>query len=165
MKKICQNSVVPLLAILLIACATTPEFDITGVDSSITPSRAVNELQTLQGKPVLWGGVIIAGTNLKEATQFEILAYPLDASNRPDTEQTPLGRFLAEQAGYVETTDFAQGRLLTVRGTLKDTRTGRIGETEYTYPLLAIDQLHLWPKQGDATEPRIQFGIGVMFHN
>lgn len=151
--------------LFLVACAATPKFDDSGIDASLTPKKAVAEIDSLKGRAMLWGGVIIASANLKEMTQFEILAYPLDADYRPDTNSEPLGRFLATQAGYVETTDFAQGRLMTVRGTLQGTRVGKIGDTEYTYPLISIEQLHLWPKQGDYSEPRIQFGIGVMFHN
>jgi outer membrane lipoprotein len=93
------------------------------------------------------------------------LAYPLDVDQRPDAEKKPLGRFLAEQDGYLETSDFTQGRLITVRGTLKDKRKGYIGDVEYTYPVVRINQLHLWSKQRDFSEPRIQFGIGIMFHN
>lgn len=33
---------------------------------------------------------------------------------RPDIEKTSLGRFLAEQDGYLETTDFTQGRLILI---------------------------------------------------
>ena len=147
------------------ACATTPEFDTSGIDASITPQRAAVEMQVLQGAPVLWGGVIIASVNLKDATQLEILAYPLGSYQRPDIDNKPLGRFLAVQQGYLETTDYAQGRLITVRGTLSATRQGSIGETEYTYPVVNISQQRLWEKRADYGEPRIQFGIGVMIHN
>ena len=154
-----------LAALTLTACASTPKFDTSGIDASITPQAAVEKIKSLQGVPVLWGGVIITSNNLKDSTQFEILAYPLDVDQRPDTEKNPLARFLAEQDGYLETSDFTQGRLITVMGALKDTRKGNIGDVEYTYPVVIINQLHLWPKQRDFSEPRIQFGIGIMLHN
>ena len=151
--------------VVLAACATAPKFDTSGMDLSISPQQAVAESKTLQGVQVLWGGVIISSANLKDVTQFEILAYPLSSDQKPDTGRDPLGRFLAIQEGYLETSDYAQGRLITITGTLQDKRSGRIGETEYIYPVLNINQLHLWKKRGDSSEPQFHIGIGVMFHN
>jgi len=151
--------------VILAACTTTPKFDSSDIDLSINPQQAVAQSETLQGVQVLWGGVIISSVNLKEVTQFEVLAYPLASDQRPDTDKPPLGRFLAFQAGYLETSDYAQGRLISISGTLQDKRRGRIGETEYIYPVVKINQLHLWKKHVDASEPQFHIGIGVMFSN
>lgn len=154
-----------LFAILLAACATSPRFDTTGIDVSLTPKLAVSKNQTLQGVPVFWGGVIITSNNLKDVTQLEVLAYPLDSNQRPASEQAPLGRFLAVKEGYLETADFAPGRLITLTGTLGDKRIGRVGEAEYIYPVVNINQLHLWFSRGASVEPQVQFGFGLMIHN
>lgn len=153
------------LVLFLVGCASTPEFNTDGVDLSLKPKQAAIENNALKGKSVLWGGMIIASTNLKESTQLEILAYPLDSRFRPMSDGQALGRFLAVRAGYMETTDFSQGRLITVQGTLGAIRKGYVGESEYVYPVVNIKQLKLWPKEGDYTEPRMRFGIGVMIHN
>ena len=150
------------ISIFLIACAISPKFETVGLDASITPKRAVSEIQTLQGESVLWGGVIIASTNHKDSTQIEILAYPLNANQKPDREQEPLGRFLAERTGYLETTDYAAGRLITVKGSLAGKRIGYVGEAEYTYPVVNDTQLHLW---SGSSESQVQFGFGLMIHN
>lgn len=158
--------VLSLAATLIQACATTPKFDTGDISPDITPRQAAEQASSLQGTRVLWGGVIIASNNLETATQLEVLAYPLNSRQRPDTDEAPLGRFLARQTGYLETTDYAPGRLISVSGTVQQTRQGRIGESEYTYPVIQIDQLHLWPKQGGASpQTRFHFGIGVMFSN
>jgi len=168
MKKSHSNYPLPLralallAAIFLTACATSPKFDVTGVDITITPDKAVSEILALQGEPVLWGGVVINSTNFKDSTQVEILAYPLNSNQRPNREEKPLGRFLAVQTGYLETTDYAPGRLITVRGTLAEKRKGRIGEAEYIYPVVSNSQLYLW---SGSSESQIQFGFGLMIHN
>lgn len=151
--------------VLLVACASSPRFKTEGVETDMTPKQAVVENQALQGKSVLWGGVIITATNLKESTQLEILAYPLGDYQQPVTNGQALGRFLAVQKGYLETADYAQGRQVTVKGSLGETRSGRIGETEYVYPVVNIHRVHLWPKEGESSESRVRFGIGVMFSN
>lgn len=154
-----------LVAIFLVGCAATKAFDTEGVDLNLTPKRAGVESETLQGKTVLWGGVIIASTNLKDSTQIEILAYPLDSSQRPMIGELAQGRFLAIQPGYLEATDYTQGRQITIKGTLGATRTGRVGESEYVYPVVNTSQHLLWPKEGEFVEPRVRFGIGVMIRN
>lgn len=154
-----------IVSLSIAGCATTPAINTEGVDLGLMPKRAVAESETLQGKSVLWGGVIINSTNLKDSTQFEMLAYPLDTNQRPITSDNALGRFLAIQPGYLETTDYTQGRQMTIKGVLAGTRTGRVGESEYVYPLVNIKQLHLWEKEAEYVEPRVRFGIGVMIRN
>lgn len=154
-----------LLATGLMACAGTPQLDTANIDTAITPQQAVAENTLLQGKTVLWGGMIIAASNLKNLTQLEILAYPLDSNQKPRLDAAPLGRFLAQHEGYLETTDYYQGRLLTVTGTLQGTSTGKVGESEYNYAVIRLVQQHLWSPQGETTEPRVRFGIGIMIRN
>jgi len=153
-----------LATLLLAACAATPEFATQDTDPALTPKQAVTESASLKGKKVIWGGAIINSSNLKNATRLEILAYPLDGDHYPQTDQPAYGRFLLLKEGYLETVDYAPGRLVTVVGTLEGTREGKLDESEYTYPLVRAEQLHLWSKNGKS-ETRFHFGIGVMFSN
>ncbi len=150
---------------LLCGCAAAPKFDTTGVDMTITPQRASMETEQLGSARVLWGGMIIGSRNLTDATELEVLAYPLASNREPDTAQAPLGRVLAVRDGYLETADYTQGRSVTFNGALDGIRQAQIGEAEYTYPVVRIDMLHLWPQRGASSEPRVHFGIGVMFGN
>lgn len=134
-----------MLLLLLSACASSPAFNTTGVDRSLTPREAASRGQSATGKSVQWGGVILSTTNLKDSTQVETLAYPLDADARPQTDSTPLGRFIFEQSGYLEPASYAEGRQITVVGTLTGTRAGQVGESDYNYPVITARQLHLWP--------------------
>lgn len=156
----------PLLCVLLlVGCATSkPRFETAGVNLGMTPQAAASEGDKARAQEVLWGGVIVAGSNLADATQLEILAYPLDDRQRPDTARRPLGRFLAVAAGYLETADYAQGRLITIRGTVRETVIGRIGEASYTYPVVDIADRQLWQPEAFSrgVQPRVNFGFGVM---
>jgi outer membrane lipoprotein len=165
MKNKRQLTIQLFFVLFITACATTPIFDTSSIDLSITPEQAANNAVTLEGSPLLWGGIIINSTNLKEETQLEVLAYPLDSKQKPDVEKQPLGRFLAIEPEYLETSIYSQGRSITVSGTLQINRIGRIGEAEYTYPVLKINQLQLWKSRGKSGETRFHFGVGVMFHN
>jgi outer membrane lipoprotein len=152
-----------LLSLCLAACAGRPPLDMAGVDESLTIQGTLGDVEGARNRRVFWGGVIVNTANLKDATQIEVLAYPLDRGGRPQDSARPYGRFLAVRDGYLETGVYAQGRLLTVVGPVTGTRKGKVGEAPYTYPLVAAEQLHLWPKEPDYSEPRFHIGIGVIF--
>lgn len=150
-----------LMVLLLAACASGPRFDTRGTDRAMTPKAAVAEQPVTKGKTVIWGGVILNVTNLRDSTRLEILAYPLDGNQKPNPGETPLGRFIVGYAGYLEPADYTEGRMVTVRGILGGTTQGRIGETDYTYPLLTSGQIYLWPRSGRQDRSNVQFGIGI----
>ena len=83
---------------------------------------------------------------------------PHDARERPQSESEPLGRFILEQSGYLEPGTYAEGRLLSVVGTVRGTRAGRVGEADYTFPVMDARQIHLWPKDKGGG---VSFGVGV----
>lgn len=153
-----------LSTLLLSACAGGPKFVMDDVDTALTPKQAVAEAEMHHGKRVLWGGTIINSTNLSGKTRLEVLAYPLDSDHYPQTGQEPYGRFLLFRGGYLETVDYAPGRRISMVGRLDGIRSGKLDQTQYTYPVVLAEQLHLWPKGGQ-NKPRIHFGIGVMFSN
>lgn len=160
----------PVLAalpiLLLAACAPQPRFDTSEADLSVTPEQAVSQMERLEGTRVLWGGVIVASHNREESTQLEVLGYPLTDRQRPDTDASPQKRFLAIKSGYLETADYAPGRQVTVSGPLTGIRSGRVGKARYSYPVVRIDDSHLWPEAGNRPQgPRFHFGIGVIFGN
>jgi outer membrane lipoprotein len=164
MMKIRQGLLLLLTALLLSACATGPRYPTEGVELALTPQQAIAEADILRGKSVLWGGMIINSINLASHTRLEILAYPLDSNQHPQTDSAPLGRFLLFKSGYLETVDFAPGRLVTVRGQLDGATSGIVGETSYTYPQVRTGDLYLWPRAG-RSESRVHFGVGVIFGN
>jgi outer membrane lipoprotein len=151
----------PVLFVSLLGCASTPEFDTSQVDASLTPQSVIAEPEVSRGKVVLWGGTILDTRNLKDKTRIEVLAYPLDGSNQPRLESKPLGRFIIEHAGFLEPTTYAQGRQLTVLGRISGTQSGQVGESSYNYPVISSQQLHLWAQSGSSKSSNVHFGIGI----
>ena len=158
--------VVVFVASALSGCATGPRFDAGEYDRHVTPAQTVAEGQKAVGTRVLWGGMIINTNNLPQGTEVEILAYPLAPSQRPDIDKAPLGRFIASSSEYLESVDYAQGRMITLAGPITGTREGKIGETHYVYPVLEPEagHIYLWPiGSARRTEPRFSIGVGVLF--
>lgn len=151
-----------LLLPLLKACSSGPTFDSDKIATTLTPQQAVAEAEQQRGKEVLWGGMIIHSTNLPDGSRLEVLAYPLDGKQAPRMNQPPLGRFLLHHPDYLETIDYAPGRRITVHGRLLSIEEGMVDKSPYRFPLVEAQQLHLWPR-GEPSQPRVHFGIGVVF--
>ena len=146
---------------LLVAACATP-YDIGGADPRVTPQEAARDVPGMLNHNVAWGGLIAVAKNLKDTTELEVVGYPLDSENRPDRDAAPTGRFIVIHAGYLETTDYAPGRLITAVGLVTGTRTGTVGEAKYVYPVLKADRMKLWPPTYDGrSEPSVHFGVGV----
>lgn len=148
------------LAAALAACASGPRFDATSADRELTPVQAAAQPERAPAG-VLWGGMVIASRNLPDTTEIEVLAYPLDGQQRPQTSRDAQGRILIVHRGYLETADYAAGRLVTALGRFTGTREGRVGEAEYVFPVLEADELYLWPKESERDGSNVHFGIGI----
>lgn len=154
-----------LILLALNACATSPNYDDKKFKENITPQKVVENFTGFKNANVLWGGIIISSSNLKDRTQLEVLGYPLQSDQKPDVTKNPLGRFLVLKDQYLETIDYAQGRLITLTGHIVKTHLGEIGSALYTYPVVQADQIYLWPKDDSSNQTRFHFGVGVMITN
>lgn len=148
-------------ALLGVACAANPKFDAALYDAALTPGQVLASVDEAKGKAVLWGGAIVQSTNTNQGTQLEVLAYPLDSKQRPNETKPALGRVLAIEDAYLETMDFAQGRQVTLVGRITGVQQGTIGEATYTYPVVEVDEVFLWPTEKTGSGPRFTFGVGV----
>ena len=139
--------------------------DGAGVSSEDT-GEASDGVGDAGAETVLWGGVLLEASVLDDSSQLEVLAHPLDRRQRPMTARASEGRFLIVVDGYLETIDYAPGRLVTVLGTLGEVREGTVGEATVRYPVVRSDELHLWSGNAGSDErPRFTFGIGVNLGN
>ncbi|QBQ54015.1 Slp family lipoprotein [Nitrosococcus wardiae] len=153
-----------IAALGLSSCATAPKLETAGAAQDLAPAEVAAHFDAYQGQRVVWGGLIVNHKNLEERTMLEVLAYPLSANLEPKTQAQPLGRFILQSDSFLEPIDYSPGREMTVVGSLTHTTTGRIGEMEYTYPVLRPEQIHLWPREqeaGGGGRTGFHFGIGV----
>jgi len=138
-----KNWLVIGILLILAGCATTPA-PLQGNFASITQQQAQQENH--QGQRVRWGGEVIKTTPGKTETCFEILGHRLGDTGRPQTGDDNQGRFIGCAKGFYEPDVYAKGREVTVVGTLGTPVTQKIGEFDYRYPRVLIEQLYLWPK-------------------
>ncbi|PMH41894.1 starvation-inducible protein [Vibrio sp. 10N.286.49.B3] len=90
------------------------------------------------------GGVIAKVDNLATKSRIEVVNLPINKSGQPDITQDPQGRFIAYVPGYVEPVAFAQGRLVTFVGKTAMPEAGKVGEFDYTFPVMEAYGQRLW---------------------
>jgi outer membrane lipoprotein len=151
----------PVLLLLLSACSTTIQRPVMG-ERDITPQMAVQDPDPLHGKVIEWGGAVVEAHNLRDTTELQILAYPLKKNGQPDLDKSPTGRFIAVSKGYLETADYKRGRQVTMSGVLKGIRRGKVGEHDYLFPVLELNELLLWPLPSrSSSRTGVHFGFGA----
>lgn len=134
-----------LAALLLGACSTVPENISSPAVSAVTLSQATENPARVKGTQVRWGGTIARVENRQQQTRVEIVARELYDDGEPKKSDQSLGRFIAEIKGFLDPAIYAVGRNFTVVGTLAATMQGKLGEMNYTYPVVETDSYYLWP--------------------
>ena len=151
---------VPAVLLALSACAPAPIYKPTAANVVVAPTQVSQAPEQYSGRDVIWGGRIVQVNNLADHSEIEILAYPLDSSQRPKLSGSGDGRFIAMMPGYVEPIDYPQGAPITVAGRLSGNRAGKVGEADYVFPLVGATQSHIW-SASEMQGGKVNFGVGV----
>jgi outer membrane lipoprotein len=116
-------------------------------DKTITFEMIQADPDTFKGKIILLGGTITQTSNSKEGTVIEVMQKPLDYWGKPKRTDRTGGRFLVLSPAYLDAMIFAPGREITVAAEVEGTRSKALGETEYSYPVVAAKELKLWERE------------------
>jgi outer membrane lipoprotein len=136
---------IPLLILPLSACMVPPPQLAKGPFQNIPVAQA--QQQELRGGRVRWGGTIASVDVGKTDTCFEIVSHPLDKEARPVASDETGGRFIACAPGFYDPSVYAEGREVTVTGTLESPVTRKIGERDYLFPRVKASVVYLWPRR------------------
>jgi outer membrane lipoprotein len=101
--------------------------------------------EALKGRTVILGGEILQTHNLREGTRLEILQRPLSRAEVPLLTDSTGGRFMAFCNDYLDPAVYAPQRRVTIGGRVLGSYMGKVGEIDYTYPLISCDEMHLLP--------------------
>ena len=113
------------------------------------PLVSFTELRTnpeaFKGHTMILGGEILQTNNLQKGTRLEILQRPLSGSETPRLTDTTGGRFMAFCNEYLDPAVYAPQRRITVAGRVLGSYVGKVGEVDYSYPLISCEETHLLP--------------------
>lgn len=155
------------LVLMSASCASQdyviPESLAGQIDRSLTFEQLKESAASYVGKVVVLGGEVLTAKRLPEGTSIEILQLPLDGSEPVTEAQQSQGRFLAVQKEFLDPATLDARPRVTVVGEVTGVRTQRLDDVEYTYPVLAIKDLKVWPDPigyGPRAGPRFGVSIG-----
>jgi outer membrane lipoprotein len=139
-----------LVLLFLTGCAQVfSDNALRQVDPSIAFGQLKSDVQPYIGKYVKLGGIIAGINNTGEGSQLEIVQFNLGSDHIPNESAVSGGRFLAITPDYLDNMIYRTGRRVAVIGEVKEMRTLPLDQTEYTYPVIAILEIRVWPNVED----------------
>ena len=148
-----------LCSFLLAACASIPEPIEYDFEDEIFLQDVQMNVINHKGEKVRWGGVITQVINNESDTWVEILALELNNSTRPTGDRNnSSGRFIAKVDHFLDPEIYKDGYSLTVLGTLDDAIDGKIGDFNYSFPVVQVEAHHLWSNNSYRRYPYIAPG-------
>ena len=137
----------------LSACSTVPKNLREAPESSPMISAVQKSPETYLQDTVRWGGSIVEISHANGETKVQIISRPLATNSRPSGRDQSDGRFVAVFDGFLEPEIYKDKRLLTVLGQLQGMETQKIGDLDYTFPVVRVQQHHLWQKENPSAYP------------
>ncbi len=113
-------------------------------DRSVTYSALQKDPEAYRGKVVLLGGILTHVTPVPEGTLLEVEQHDLDSREMPDRTVPSGGRFLAATSEFLDVT-CRPGVMVSLTGEVTGKKIQRLKGVDYTYPLIAIREMHLFP--------------------
>lgn len=116
-------------------------------DKGLLIREGMSFAEKIENKVVRWGGTIAQVHNLADSkTAVELVARPLNRFGRPIHNDRSAGRFLAVFDVFLDPEIVKSGRDMTVVGPLQHRYQGLVGQSEYTFPVVAVINNRYWSK-------------------
>lgn len=134
-----------IMVLLLGACSSVPKKLRVAEGISLLPYETVKNSPTShKNSTVRWGGEIVSTINHKDSTMVEVVNLKLSSSSKPKVKNESSGRFRLYYKGLLDPVIYKKGNMLTVVGTINGQEPGKIGEHEYSYPVVNAQSIHVW---------------------
>jgi len=137
--------------VLFTGCRNPISRELRSQAQPIAPPFVVSEPDAV-GKTVVWGGRIIDIKNSPDGVLLYIMERPLTRSGRPESRGVWDGRFIAQYNGTLDPRIYSVGNDVTVGGKITATRIEPMGTIQYPYPVVSVNEIHLWPTPGNDEE-------------
>lgn len=142
------------LVTALSACQSNiPEQIRQGIESSPSVAQVREAPQKYVSQSIRWGGLILETENRQDTSRLTVMALPLSDKGKPRIYDQSPGRFIAVINKFVEPLEFSRDRQITFSGIISGAEKIKVGDFPYEYPVIQVDQYHLWPKPVPTVDP------------
>jgi outer membrane lipoprotein len=121
-------------------------------------------VENYEGRVVIYGGHILDTANKPDGTVLTILQAPLDSKNEPVSPDLSKGRFLVMTDKFLDPEIYSKGRKITVGGKVAGSRSRKVGNRMYEYPVIEAQELHLWRKEDTHHAPYYPYYYYPWYH-
>jgi outer membrane lipoprotein len=132
------------------------------VDQEIAFEELTRDPDRYVGRYLLLGGSIVSvRIDSDNGSELEVVQLPTNDRGRITAVTRSAGRFIARADAFHDPAIYHPGRLVTLVGQVVGSQTGRIGEVDYLYPVLTVEEIRLWSPGEHPDTSRVRFGIGI----
>lgn len=110
-------------------------------------SQARSSPDAFYSSKIRWGGVLVSVENTANQSKLTIVSFPTNDEGRPIVSADSPGRFIALVDGFLEPLVYRENREFTVVGRVGRPERGKVGDYEYDFPVVNVDDFYLWPKR------------------
>jgi outer membrane lipoprotein len=142
-----RKCIVPVLMLAMLpGCATYYPIarNLREEAKPLTLSQVKEDPDGTRGAIVIWGGEILGVVNNSNSGAIYIMQLPLDENGKPMRDAAPTGRFIAT-SDFLDPQEYVPGFLITVAGEVTGIQTEWLQNIQYTYPVVDIKDVHVWP--------------------
>ncbi|MBI5634647.1 MAG: Slp family lipoprotein [Nitrospirae bacterium] len=121
--------------------------------SAISLSEVRAHVDQYAEKTFIFGGVIADTLSTEDGSELEVVQMPLDEWGYVISHDRSEGRFIVTAKHHLDPVIFSKGREVTISGVLIGTRTQKLRQKDYEYPLFRAKEIHLLPHKAYYRDP------------
>jgi outer membrane lipoprotein len=110
-------------------------------------SQVLSSPDAFYSSKIRWGGVLVSVENTANQSKLTIVSFPTNHEGRPIVSADSPGRFIALVDGFLEPLVYRENREITVVGRVGRPESGKVGDFEYDFPVVNVEDFYLWPKR------------------
>ncbi len=130
------------------------------VDRNITFKELHRDPSRYSGQYVLLGGEIAGIRNTSDWGELEVVQFTTDENGRIIDTKNSSGRFIAIVPAFLDPDVYRSGVFVTIVGQVEGQREIPVGAGRYTYPLLTVEEMHLWNHLKESPPTALNFEVG-----